>query len=124
MFIDKNNNLYLSYTETTTNEIRVHRYDGNNWIQLDSALGIGNFSDLVKDNNNNVYVVYAGNNSLDLKKIGDSVLSVEDIDFESNNLFIYPNPVKSNLNISFVPFLPPPTAAIFIFLLDFDDCCF
>lgn len=100
LFIDKNNNLYLSYTETTTNEIRVHRYDGNNWIQLNSALGIGNFSDIIKDDNNNVYVVYAGNNSLDLKKITDPVLSIENIEFNSKSLSLFPNPVKSYINIS------------------------
>ncbi|NVK53181.1 MAG: T9SS type A sorting domain-containing protein [Flavobacteriaceae bacterium] len=100
LFIDKNDNLYLSYTETTTNEIRVHRYDGNNWIQLSSAIGIGNFSDIIKDNSNNIYAVYAGNNSLDLKKITDSVLSTENVEFNSKSLLLFPNPVKSKLTIS------------------------
>ena len=101
LFIDKDDNLYLSYTETTKNEIRVHRFDGNSWTQLSTAIDIGNYSSIIKDINNDVYVVYAGSNYLDVKKISDSIaLSTNNFTELDNRVDIYPNPATSNITIS------------------------
>lgn len=100
LFIDKEGNLYLSYTETTQNEIRVHRFNGSSWTQLNTAIGIGNYSSVVKDANDDVYVVYTGSNSLDLKKISDKVLSRDSFSKLDAKLSVYPNPATSNITIS------------------------
>lgn len=100
LFIDANDNLYVSYTESGTNEIGVRRYRNNTWELLENAtVGIGNFSSLTKNAENEVHVVYTGTSTLDLKKTTDNALSTDK--FSYSNVRLYPNPAQDHLNIKF-----------------------
>jgi hypothetical protein len=101
LFIDINDIVYLSCTETTKNEIQVRNYHNSSWNLVgNSSLAIGNFSNLVKDTNNNLFVAYSGTSTLDVKKITDVVLSTNTKEINKNEFSIFPNPASNFITIS------------------------
>jgi hypothetical protein len=101
LFIDKNDILYLSYTETIKNEIQVRNYHNSSWNLVGNAsLAIGNVSNLVKDSSNTVFVAYSGTSTLDVKKITNVVLNIDNEKLHKTDISVFPNPSSDIIRIT------------------------
>ena len=68
--IDSNDNLHVTYLDSTNDNLEYITHDGSSWstpVSLDSTGNVGQFSSLAIDSNDNLHVTYLDSSNVNLE---------------------------------------------------------